>query len=141
MDVQTFFLLLVCVAGAWFVTQLLKLFWMKRPYTFTQWLFHSGGMPSSHSAIVAALATVIGLYNGLSISFLLAVFFAIIVMRDAMGVRYAVGNNALLLKTILSKSSRKKIVLIEGHTLKQVVVGTLLGVGVSALLFFLFLAL
>src|SRR5688572_1839763 len=61
-------------------------------------LVSSGGMPSSHSAIVTALATSVGLRQGLdSPLFAVAVLFASIVMYDAAGVRRAVGAQASIL--------------------------------------------
>ncbi|MDX1358470.1 MAG: divergent PAP2 family protein, partial [Clostridia bacterium] len=61
-------------------------------------LVGAGGMPSSHSAFVVSLATVIGVSEGLeSAAFGLAVAFALVVMYDAAGVRRATGKQAKVL--------------------------------------------
>ncbi|GLC89727.1 divergent PAP2 family protein [Lysinibacillus piscis] len=68
-----------------------------------QWgLFTStGGMPSSHSAAVTALATAIAYETGLdSPVFAVAAMFAIIVMYDASGVRYQAGQHAAILNQL-----------------------------------------
>ncbi len=99
----------------------------------------SGGMPSSHSALVAALATGIGQTLGWdSGEFAIALIFAIIVMYDAAGVRRAAGNQARVLNQIIEEFfeddhelSDDRLKELLGHTPFQVVVGSILGVIVS----------
>ena len=70
----------------------------------------AGGMPSSHSAVVTTLATLVGKYQGVDTPiFAMALVFAMIVMYDAAGVRRAAGKQAHLLNTRTYKcaSSRK----------------------------------
>lgn len=70
------------------------------------WLFSSGGMPSSHTAAVTALATSIGLTDGWdSSSFALATIFGVIVMYDATGVRRQAGVHAQILNQLLEDFS------------------------------------
>ena len=92
------------------------------------WLVRSGGMPSGHSASFVAATTVIGLVEGFdSAIFALAVCTTIIIMYDAMNVRYAVGEQGKVLnKFILSK--KKKLRIVEGHTMPEVLVGVIIGV-------------
>lgn len=60
--------------------------------------FASGGMPSSHASTVTALATGVGVVEGVeSTLFAIAAIFAIIVMYDASGVRLAVSKQAKIL--------------------------------------------
>lgn len=67
-----------------------------------QLLFSSGGMPSSHSAAVTALATAIGIADGLdSHLFAISVVFAIIVMYDATGVRRQAGMHAVVINRLV----------------------------------------
>jgi len=99
-------------------------------------LFETGGMPSSHSAVVSALATGIGKSQGWDTAqFAIASIFAFIVMYDASGVRRAAGTHAKVLNQIigqvfendhhLSEDPLKELL---GHTPVQVVVGSILGI-------------
>lgn len=92
-------------------------------------------MPSSHSAIVTGLATLIGKYEGVhtpifAISFILA----LVVMYDACGVRRAAGKQAAVLNKIIqtpgltSFQVRERLVEALGHTPVQVFVGALIGI-------------
>jgi len=102
-------------------------------------LFGTGGMPSSHSALVAALATGVGQTVGwASPEFAMALVFALIVMYDAAGIRQAAGKQARVLNQILDELFREHKDLNEarlkellGHTPLQVIVGTILGIAVS----------
>lgn len=92
-------------------------------------------MPSSHSAVVTSLATMIGRQYGVaSPIFAMAVIFAIVVMYDAAGVRRAAGKQAELLNKIVETPGltgvqvSEKLVEVLGHTPTQVFVGALIGV-------------
>ncbi len=99
----------------------------------------SGGMPSSHSSTVCALATAAGIvYGAASFEFPMAVFFAIVVMYDAMGVRRETGKQAVLLNEMMDLGSmgdifkdRKKLKELVGHTPLQVLVGAILGIAIG----------
>lgn len=102
-------------------------------------LVTTGGMPSAHSALVAALATGVGQTIGWSSpDFAIALIFAIIVMYDAAGVRQAAGKQARILNQILDelfqehpKFSEDRLKELLGHTPVQVIVGSALGIAVS----------
>jgi acid phosphatase family membrane protein YuiD len=103
-------------------------------------LVSSGGMPSSHSALVTGLATATGRVVGLdSASFAIAVVLASIVMYDAAGVRRAVSIQARILNQLIDEAfqghpiAEKHLRELIGHTPVQVFVGGLLGVGVGLL--------
>jgi acid phosphatase family membrane protein YuiD len=66
-----------------------------------RWLFTSGGMPSSHSAAVSALATGIAVSEGLDSAFAIALVTALVVLYDAAGVRRAASIQANVLNQIL----------------------------------------
>ena len=92
-------------------------------------------MPSSHSAVVTSVATVIGKYEGVDTPiFALALIMAFVVMYDACGVRRAAGKQAALLNKIIETPGltgvqvSEKLVEVLGHTPIQVFVGALLGV-------------
>ena len=95
-------------------------------------------MPSSHSAIVAGLATLIGKYEGVGTPiFALAFIMAFIVMYDACGVRRAAGKQAALLNKLIETPGltgmqvSERLVEVLGHTPVQVFVGALIGVVVG----------
>ena len=92
-------------------------------------------MPSSHSAVVAGLATLIGKYEGVGTPiFALALIVAFVVMYDACGVRRAAGKQAALLNKLIETPGltglqvSEKLVEVLGHTPIQVFVGALIGV-------------
>lgn len=95
----------------------------------------AGGMPSSHSAVVTSLSTMIGKDYGLdSAIFALSLIFAFVVMYDAAGVRRAAGKQAKLLNKIVETPGltgvevTERLVEVLGHSPKQVFVGALIGV-------------
>ncbi|WP_419022647.1 divergent PAP2 family protein, partial [Holdemanella sp.] len=94
----------------------------------------AGGMPSSHSAVVVALCTMIGKNYGIdSAIFGLSIVFAFVVMYDAAGVRRAAGKQAKLLNKIVQTPGLSNVEVTEklqevlGHTPTQVFVGALIG--------------
>ena len=97
-------------------------------------LWKTGGMPSSHSALVISITTAIAFSSGIASDvFALSFFFALVVIRDAMGVRRAAGVQAKTLNTLGSRLSKrlhipfKPVKEINGHTFPQVVAGSLMG--------------
>ncbi|KAL8505519.1 hypothetical protein ACS0TY_016678 [Phlomoides rotata] len=86
------------------IAQFLKPFitWLKDKKWDSRKMVSSGGMPSSHSATVTALATTIGLEEGVGASsFAIAVVLACVVMYDATGIRLHAGRQAELLNQIV----------------------------------------
>jgi len=106
-----------------------------------RYLISTGGMPSSHSALVGSLATGVGMKAGWDSSeFAVAAIFAVIVMYDAAGVRQAAGKQARLLNQIIEelfedKFNEERLKELLGHTPVQVFVGLALGVAISLLAF------
>ncbi|MEB3228558.1 MAG: divergent PAP2 family protein [Synechocystis sp.] len=102
-------------------------------------LVSAGGMPSSHSALVGALATGVGLQKGWgSNEFAIACLFAVIVMYDAAGVRQAAGKQARILNQLIDELFQEEHNLNEerlkellGHTPVQVLVGLALGITIA----------
>lgn len=100
----------------------------------------AGGMPSSHSAVVTCLSTLIGKNEGVdSPIFAVSVIFAMIVMYDAAGVRRAAGKQAHLLNKIVETPGlsgmevQERLVEVLGHTPLQVLVGAIIGIAVGLL--------
>ena len=100
----------------------------------------AGGMPSSHSAIVMVITTMVGKNEGVTSSiFAVTLIFSLIVMYDAAGVRRAAGKQAHLLNKILETPGlsgvevQEKLVEVLGHTPIQVFVGAVIGVLIGLL--------
>ena len=94
-------------------------------------MFETGGMPSSHSALITGASSGIGLEMGFdSPIFALAIAVSLIVMYDASGVRKAAGNQALEINKLSRKLDDKSEVNLKetlGHTKSEVIVGSFLG--------------
>ena len=100
-------------------------------------MLETGGMPSSHSAMVSALVTGVALSEGLSSPlFAVATTFALIVMYDATGVRHSSGQQARLINELVAELravvregfAPKPLRVLLGHTYLEVVVGTAVGI-------------
>lgn len=105
-----------------------------------RWFIGTGGMPSSHAAGAACLATAIGLEYGFnSVYFALAASFAIVVMFDAQGVRRATGKQARILNKITEdiywqgRIDEARLREFIGHTPIEVIAGFLLGIIIALL--------
>ncbi|MCF2972439.1 divergent PAP2 family protein [Synechococcus sp. Nb3U1] len=108
-------------------------------------LVETGGMPSSHAALVTALAIGVGLQEGWdSLLFAATVVFALVVMYDAAGIRQAAGKQARVLNRLMEEwfeekgaGSFKEPYLKEllGHTPVQVIAGAALGAACIGLSF------
>ena len=95
-------------------------------------------MPSSHSAVVAGITTLIGKYEGVNTPlFALSLTVAFVVMYDACGVRRAAGKQAELLNKIIETPGltgiqvSERLVEVLGHTPVQVLVGATIGIVVG----------
>jgi acid phosphatase family membrane protein YuiD len=135
--------ILVVAVIAWVLAQTLKVLiylWRDRRLNLRH-LVSSGGMPSSHSALVTALATAVATTSGVrSPLFAVAVLFAAVVMYDAAGVRQAVSVQARILNRMLDeifveqRFNEKRLRELIGHSPVEVFVGAALGLGVALLL-------
>lgn len=135
------YFILICAVSAWFVAQLLKVctgVFKHKDFSVLEMFFGTGGMPSSHSATVCALATACGIKVGFaSPAFAISIILAMIVMRDAMGMRRQIGEHARALNKLfknLSESindpelTEKALEELAGHTPLQVFAGMNLGI-------------
>ena len=134
--------ILVASFIAWAIAQLTKFVYELIRYRELSLnrLVSSGGMPSSHSALVMGLATATGRIAGLnSAEFAISLVLAAIVMYDAAGVRRAVSIQARILNQMIDEAfqgkpfAEKRLRELIGHTPTQVIVGGLLGIGVALL--------
>jgi len=128
---------------AWFIAQALKVIGglIREKRLDMSFFVRSGGMPSSHTALVTSLATAVGILQGFnSVEFAIAAVFSSIVMYDAAGVRRAVGQQSIILNRILQELRERRSKDVEhdvreliGHTPFQVFSGALLGISVAVL--------
>ena len=124
----------------WFGIQLFKVISdliITKKFNFKR-IMGAGGMPSSHSAVVAGLTSMIGKNIGVDTPmFALSLIFALIGMYDACGVRRAAGRQAAILNKIVQTPGltgvqvSEKLVEVLGHTPVQVFVGALIGIGIG----------
>ncbi|MBQ8201391.1 MAG: divergent PAP2 family protein [Clostridia bacterium] len=135
-----------CCFTAWFVAQAIKIptyYLVEKKLDFSRF-FGSGGMPSSHTALVVALMIMVGATEGFDSShFAMAMAFASIVMYDATGVRRETGLQAQILNEILRKVfvdgqpiSDDELKELIGHTKIEVAGGVIVGL-LTALAFIL----
>ena len=134
----------VSAALGWLVAQVLKtiIYLIINKRFVAERMVGGGGMPSSHSATVCALATAAGMrYGGGSFEFAVAIMLAIIVMYDAMGVRRETGIQGRVLNEMLDIfmnmgkeiSAEAKLKELVGHTPLQVLMGAVLGCVIAVL--------
>ena len=97
-------------------------------------IWKTGGLPSSHSALVASLSTTVGFRNGISSDiFILSLCFFMVTIRDAVGVRRSNGIQAQKINEIGRLLNKKDIIdykpirEVNGHTPMEVTIGCLLG--------------
>lgn len=128
----------------WFLAQFIKIgvgIVREKRFNF-KWLVGTGGMPSSHCAGTAALATTLGLEYGFNTGiFAIGLGFAIVTMFDAQSARRAIGKQAEALNKIVEDIYSKKHIGEErlaeliGHTPVQVLTGAFLGTVTSYFLY------
>lgn len=127
---------------SWLGAQLLKTFInllygriksLKQLFEYMVW--KTGGMPSSHSALVTSVTTAIGFNDGINSSvFMVSMIVTFITIRDAVGVRRSSGMQAHKLNDIGKELESKNVIEeykpikeVDGHTPMQVILGALLG--------------
>ncbi|MDR0496207.1 MAG: divergent PAP2 family protein [Treponema sp.] len=131
---------------SWFLSQLIKgiiALLQIRKKGFKEVLealfWRTGGMPSSHAAVVTSMTAAVAFHEGVGSNlFAVSLLVALVVMRDAVGVRRAVGLQAHAIN-ILGKLAAEKLGFdyfpmkeIRGHAPLEVIVGALLGIFISA---------
>lgn len=133
--------LFLSALASWMISQLLKVIIglifhsVTSTKQFLELLFwRTGGMPSSHSALVSSVTTAIAFKNGIASDlFVFSCCFALVVIRDSMGVRRSSGQQAKALNDLGSrvadklKVQFKPVKEIQGHKPIEVFAGLLLG--------------
>ena len=130
--------------AAWALAQVLKVVTASIAFRQLKWsyLVTMGGMPSSHSTLVCALATTVAIVEGVgSVLFAISVFFAMIVMYDAAGVRQTVSKQSVILNRMLDELLKGKPAFehrlreLIGHSAIEVTAGAILGIAFTLLVF------
>ena len=135
--------ILIAALVAWAIAQTAKAILytiVNREFEFER-LVGSGGMPSSHAATVCAMTTAVAMQFGLA-SFEFAISFVLssVVLHDARGVRQETGKQAVTITAINDRLIKEgKIIELPewelkeliGHTPLQVLIGSIVGVGVG----------
>lgn len=100
-----------------------------------------GGMPSSHAAfLAAALVEAAKLYNINSAIFAVVAFLSFVVLRDAVGLRQEVGNQAQIINQIITDLPDKaedkypKLETRIGHTYPQLIAGLIIGAALALII-------
>ncbi len=132
--------ILIATLLAWFIAQLAKAILetiMNRKWSWQRFFVGSGGMPSSHAALVCSLTTAALIVYGLgSFQFAISLVFTFVVLHDARGVRLETGKQSTILNHMLKNLSDGEPNLftdielkeLVGHTPLQVFVGALIGI-------------
>ena len=128
--------------SAWVIAQSIKVTLgviRQKKFDF-RWFVGTGGMPSSHAAGAACLATAVGLeYSFTSVYFALAASFALVVMFDAHTVRHSTGKQAHILNKIMDdiywqgRIHEGRLRELIGHTPIEVIAGACLGTTIAFL--------
>lgn len=138
--------LLIAGFSSWGLAQLIKVPWNYFSAGKWDWvlLLRAGGMPSSHSALVASVAHAAGLFVGFSSpTFALALTLAVIVIYDATGIRRQAGIHAEFINRIIKdrltgkETQDHQLREVLGHTPLEALAGTLLGIAVAQLTWWL----
>ncbi len=140
------YLILVLPIISGIIAQTIKFFIKKNDQKFNlRNMLSYSGMPSGHSAIVVSLVTIVGLEIGWhSPTFAVSFILAIVVIRDALGIRRYLGQHGKVLNILVKDLAEDELIdktyphLLEkiGHTPMQVVIGSLIGLAVSLIGFF-----
>jgi acid phosphatase family membrane protein YuiD len=137
---------LIAAVTAWVIAQVIKV-----PLTFIttrEWdwalLLRAGGMPSSHSALVAGVAHAIGLSEGYGTPlFALCFVLAVIVIYDATGIRRQAGIHASIINKMITDLAsghplkQEELREVLGHTPLEALAGMLLGIAIAQIFWLL----
>jgi acid phosphatase family membrane protein YuiD len=139
---------LISALIAWSLAQILKIpiHYIRLGERDWSLLFRAGGMPSSHSALVSAIAHGIGLSVGFDTpQFALSVAFAMVVIYDATGIRRQAGRHATIINAMVNDflqghpdHGSEKLKEVLGHSPAEAIVGIIMGIGLTQTYFMLF---
>ncbi len=127
-------LILSIAALTWLVAQTTK--FLVGLVTQPQKFLDTGGMPSVHAAVIVSTTTAIGLAHGTDEpAFALAVVVSVIVIHDAVRVRWPLGEATERLNELSAKEKLTTLTVFRGHTVSEVAVGAVYGAALAAVLY------
>jgi acid phosphatase family membrane protein YuiD len=135
---------LIALCLSWVIAQAIKLatnYRKNHTTTLLDGLFHSGGMPSSHTSFMMSLVTLLALDQGInSATFAIMVAVTAIVAYDSVMVRRTVGDYSDAIKEVIknSKNLKSEIHYTKGHSLIEVIAGAILGIVVGVAVYYIF---
>ncbi|MDR0908643.1 MAG: divergent PAP2 family protein [Spirochaetaceae bacterium] len=144
-------ILFISALSSWFVAQVIKALiviiqgrWRSAGDIMTTLAWRTGGMPSSHASMVSGLTTAVAIKDGISSDlFVVMLFMALVIIRDALGVRRSSGLQARTLNQMgqyladTDDYEYQPLKEVLGHKPMEVVVGCLLGIIIASALAFL----
>ena len=90
-----------------------------------------GGMPSTHSALVSSLSTIIYLNYGIESPLTsVTIIFSLIVIYDSMGIRYESGRQAQIVNRLTGSNLKEQL----GHKPLETLIGVFLGIILTILI-------
>lgn len=130
--------ILKVVILSFIIAQLIKVlsYSIRKKSLYLHGFFESGGLPSGHSAIVASLTAMVYFRESFSTLFYVCLFFSLIIMYDAVGVRQETGKQAKVLLSIVKRLKIKNVPSLKvfvGHNLLEVLLGAVVGVLVAVI--------
>jgi len=119
-------ILFMALFVSWFIAQFSKLFFHKSK-NVVDLFWQTGGGPSSHLSPLITLLVMVFFWEGMTPLFVLVFALTAIVLRDAVGVRFAEGVNAQVLKELAPARLKKRVIVANGHTMQDVLWGIAIG--------------
>lgn len=129
---------ILSVVISWVLVKIIKtiIAWSKERKISLRVLFYDGGMPSSHTILTVSLATALFLEQGLSPLFVFSVFIAMLVMNDAIKVRWVTEEQSRIINRLTQgKEGFKKLDEHIGHKPIEVFVSLVLGIVIPIIVY------
>ena len=129
--------MILSAAIAWFVAQIVKVIdkLIREKKLDLKLMVKNGGMPSGHSATIIAASTAAAISYGLNSGvFAICIIIAIVIMTDAVGVRWQTGQQSKVINILRrgkEEGSDIKLKEVMGHTVAEIVVGSVVGFAVA----------
>jgi|SaaInlStandDraft_4_1057021.scaffolds.fasta_scaffold72689_1 uncharacterized protein len=131
--------IVLSVIFAYTLASIIKIFfyWLGTNKWNLMVFFKTGGMPSSHTATIVAMASSVYFLEGPSNLFMVCLIVSSIIIADAIGLRRSVGKQAQIINKVtdefkhFKKFKTKRLYELVGHTPKQAIAGLVLGVFVA----------
>lgn len=129
---------IIIVGISWFIAQFIKALLGHSSFSRTKLFSTSGGMPSAHTTSISAFFFSQLFFYGINSTTGLSFILLVVIIIDAIGVRYQSGNNAqVLFDSIKDKEIKANVILKKGHTKLEVFAGFILGFIVSLICYFI----